>query len=309
MQEMRAEMAAMQAERGQDKAGPLVQSVNVETINSRSEEDEIADQGVDGWRVRGRGGSGSRGRGRGLGVGRGGGRHIEGRQIGEENFDEPGSQNFQPNGDEEQNPHINGREIVQMPDQAEGLHPFTVQVMRVAMPENKVLPTMEKYGGDTDPVKHLRYSVDAMAVYSSNEMVWCRVFSLSLKGEALDWFHSLQARTVDSFATLRQMFTRQYAFSRTPAITYTALIRMRQGKDEPLKMFMKRFNKAARQVHNADQRLIVGALTTTLRPRPFVDYLYAEEPQTMEELQNRLTSCIRVEEGRAQQRGGRRLKE
>lgn len=68
-------------------------------------------------------------------------------------------------------------------------------------------------------------------------------------------------------------------------------------------MFMDRFNRTLRQVRNAYQRLIMSALTTALRLRPFVDYLYAEEPQTMDELQNRLASFIRIEEGRAYQKG------
>lgn len=63
--------------------------------------------------------------------------------------------------------------------------------MRVHMPENKVLPSVEKYGGLPDPAKHLRSFVDSMTVYSSDELVWCRLFSLMLKDEALDWFHSL----------------------------------------------------------------------------------------------------------------------
>lgn len=98
-------------------------------------------------------------------------------------------------------------EPIEHPDQAEGLHPFIAAVMSVPMPKNKVLPVMLRCGGLIDPVKHLRSFVDAMVVYSSDEMVWCRIFSLSLKDEALDWFHSLQPRTVDGFATLRQLFT------------------------------------------------------------------------------------------------------
>lgn len=74
---------------------------------------------------------------------------------------------------------------------------------------------------------------------------------------------------------------------------------MKQGKDESLKAFMERFNRTARQVRNPDQRLIIGALTTAVRPGPFVDYLYDEEPQTMEELQPRLPCFIRIEEGRS----------
>lgn len=66
---------------------------------------------------------------------------------------------------------------------------------------------------------------------------------------------------------------------------------------------MDQFNRTVRQVRNADQRLIVSALTTALRPGPFFDYLHAEEPQNMDEMQNRLASFIRIGKGRAHQRG------
>lgn len=66
---------------------------------------------------------------------------------------------------------------------------------------------------------------------------------------------------------------------------------------------MERFNRIARQVRNVDQRATVSALTTALRPGPFIDYLYAEEPQSMGELQNKLASFIRIEEERAYQMG------
>ncbi|XP_014511505.1 uncharacterized protein LOC106770195 [Vigna radiata var. radiata] len=167
------------------------------------------------------------------------------------------------------------------------------------MPENKVFPWVEKYGGTSDPVKPLRSFVDAMAVYSSDELVWCRVFSLSLRDEALDWFHSLPPRSIDGFVTLRQLFSQQYASNRSRGLTYTALVRMKQGREESLKGFMERFNRTARQVRNVDQRLIVSALTTALTPGPFVDYLYEEEPQSMGELQHKLAGFIRIEEGRS----------
>lgn len=65
---------------------------------------------------------------------------------------------------------------------------------------------------------------------------------------------------------------------------YTTLVRMRQGKEETLRAFMDRFNRTARELRNVDQQLIVSALTTALRSGPFLDYLYAEEPQTVAEL-------------------------
>lgn len=204
-----------------------------------------------------------------------------------------------------QGPVVDDQTLGERPNQVEGLHPFTADIMRVIMPENKMFPSVEKYRGTTDPIKHLQSFVDVIAVYSSEKLVWYRVLSLKLKDEALDWFHSLQPRTIDNFATLRKLFSQQCAANRMQGLTYTALVRMRQGKEDSLKVFMHRFNRTTRQVRNAYQRLVVNALTTTLRLGPFADYLYDNEPQTMAELQNKLASLIRIEEGRAYQRGQR----
>ncbi|XP_014499470.1 uncharacterized protein LOC106760563 [Vigna radiata var. radiata] len=332
MQEMRAEIAAREDVQNR----PATQSVHLETIDiNGAESSQAAVDGVgvgenNGDPINNNGGVNRRGERRAehdrdMNVRRRGEQNLDdnplSRHGGNENDldrerrndrrrgeDDHTGANFDNRNDnlrheyERQNPTVADRDVDRI-DQAEGLHPFTMSVMRTVMPENKVLPTMERYGGSTDPVKHLRSFIDAMAVYSSDEMVWCRVFSLSLKGEALDWFHSLPPRTIDCFATLRRLFSQQYISSKTPGMTYTALMRIKQGREESLKTFMERFNRTTRQVRNIDQRLIISALTSALKPGPFVDYLYAEEPQTMAELQHRLTSFIRIEEGRAHYKG------
>ncbi|XP_014506404.1 uncharacterized protein LOC106766165 [Vigna radiata var. radiata] len=272
IQEIRAEIATLRAAQVNRVGGHSDQSVNVETVYSDTGEQQpsqgerrrenrhptpnagvggINGQGVGRGERRPGSRAGSRGGGRGGGRGNGRGEipRMEERQQ-------------SPRREREQTP----RREQEQTDQAEGLHPFTPRVMGAVIPENKVLPTIERYGGASDPVKHLRSFVDAMAVYSSDELVWCRVFSLSLKEEALDWFHSLQPGTIGNFAELRQLFTQQYAANKTPGMTYTALVRMRQGRDESLKSFMDRFSHTARQIRNADQRLIVSALTIALRP-------------------------------------------
>lgn len=77
--------------------------------------------------------------------------------------------NRNPNNERDQEDYL---VLIERPDQAEGLHPFTANVMRAPMSENKVPPMMEKYGGLMDLVKHLRCFIDAMVVYSSDELVW-----------------------------------------------------------------------------------------------------------------------------------------
>ncbi|XP_014490730.1 uncharacterized protein LOC106753435 [Vigna radiata var. radiata] len=119
---------------------------------------------------------------------------------------------------------------------------------------------MEKYDGSTDPDEHLRSFVGAMTVYSTDNLVWCRVFSLSLKGEALAWFHSLEHKTIDGFGTLRNLFRQQYASIMAQELTYLALLKIRQEAGS------------------------------------FADSLYAESSLTMGELQNRATKFICIEE-------------
>ncbi|WVY91884.1 hypothetical protein V8G54_037398 [Vigna mungo] len=94
---------------------------------------------------------------------------------------------------------------------ARALHPLTTAIMPL---------TVEKYDGSGDPEEHLR------------------VFSLSIKGEALAWFHSLRPRTVDNFETLRNLFEQQFAFSKAQNLTYMELTKIMQRKDEGMRDFM-----------------------------------------------------------------------
>ncbi|XP_017438235.1 uncharacterized protein LOC108344283 [Vigna angularis] len=170
------------------------------------------------------------------------------------------------------------------PGRTRALHPFIARVMEEQIPE-RAFPVLEKYDGTSDLEEHLRSFVDAMTIYSPSENVWCRVFSLSIKGEALAWFHSLRPRTINDFATLRDMFERQFSASKTRNLTYLELTNIKQEKGESLRDFMDRFNKTARQVRGVGKKFTISTLATALRPSPFADNLFAEPPMTLDELQ------------------------
>lgn len=165
------------------------------------------------------------------------------------------------------------------------------------MPEKKMFHVFEKYDGTTDLDEHLRSFVEAMTFYSLNDLVWCRVFSLSLKGEAFAWFHSLPLNTPDCFNTLRNLFGQQYASSRVQSLTYLTLMKIKQRKDETLKDFMDRYNKTVRQVKVVE--FVLSSLITALRIGPFTNSLFSQPPKTIGELQERATEFIRIEEMRA----------
>ncbi|XP_047158822.1 uncharacterized protein LOC124829371 [Vigna umbellata] len=175
------------------------------------------------------------------------------------------------------------------------LLPFTEAIMQAHMPE-KPPPTLERYDGSAYPDNHLRNFIDDMAFYTDNDPVICRAFSLSLKDEALEWYHTLPQNSVDCFATVEALFRKQYAINRRPEMTPAELVNTKQEKDETLKAFMQRYNETARRVKDVNHTFIISNLPSCLRPGYFAEQLYADPPKSMEELQATIATFIRIED-------------
>jgi len=73
------------------------------------------------------------------------------------------------------------------------------------------MPIFDKYDGTTNPNNHMRVFMHQMMFHAVSDPIWCRVFSTSLTGEALEWFFELPAGSNDSFATLKARFITQFA--------------------------------------------------------------------------------------------------
>ncbi|XP_017408192.1 uncharacterized protein LOC108321059 [Vigna angularis] len=181
------------------------------------------------------------------------------------------------------------------------LLPFTITIMQTPMPE-RTPPVLDKYDGSADPDNHLRTFSNSMAFYTDSDPIMCRAFSLSLKEEALEWYHTLPPNSVDCFATVEDLFKRQYASNRKQEVTPVDLINTKQEKGETLKAFMKRYTETTRRVREVDQSFIINNLPSCMRPGYFAEKLYARPPKTMEELQDRAAEFIRMEEMRLSQK-------
>ncbi|XP_047151082.1 uncharacterized protein LOC124823008 [Vigna umbellata] len=134
-----------------------------------------------------------------------------------------------------------------------------------------------------------------MAFYTDNDPVICRAFSLSLKDEVLEWYHTLPTNSVDCFATVETLFRKQYAANRRQEMTPAKLVSTKQEKYETLKAFIQRYNEAARRVKDVNHTFIINNLPSCLRPGYFVEQLYAD-PKSMEELHETIAKFIRIED-------------
>lgn len=135
-----------------------------------------------------------------------------------------------------------------------------------------------------------------MAFYTKIDPAKCRAFSLSLKGEALEWYYTLPPNSIDCFDIVITLFRSQYFVNRKEDVTAVELVNIRQGKGETLRAFMQRYNEVARCVKDVNHTFIISNLPNCLKLGYVAENLYAKPPKRMEELQEKMIKYIRKED-------------
>ncbi|XP_027941132.1 uncharacterized protein LOC114194928 [Vigna unguiculata] len=133
-------------------------------------------------------------------------------------------------------------------------------------------------------------------LYTSDDAIICRVFPISLKGPALNWFTRLPPNSIDCFDTLANHFGIQFATSKPHHLTSLALVNIRQEKGESLREFMERFGKISLNISNLNPEVAMHHHITALKPGPFVDSLCKKPVKNLDELWTRATKFMQMEE-------------
>ncbi|TXG48797.1 hypothetical protein EZV62_024672 [Acer yangbiense] len=137
--------------------------------------------------------------------------------------------------------------------------PFTEDVTSVSVPDNFRMPRKDMCGfaGTGDPEDHLDTYLDWMNMQGASDAVKCRIFPLTLSGDARTWYGNLKRQSISSFHELSKEFRSSFAASRRRCRHMVHLNSIRQTPSETTRDYMKRFNEAARQVQGFNE---VGAV-------------------------------------------------
>jgi len=114
-------------------------------------------------------------------------------------------------------------------------HPFTDFIANTPLPAQWEPFTLDHYTGETDLDKHLKVYITHVALYTSQDAVFCKAFPTTFKGPALEWFITLLPYSIDSFDVLSHMFSTHFAGSRphqTTTIPSWALDRNKANHSE-----------------------------------------------------------------------------
>ena len=80
-----------------------------------------------------------------------------------------------------------------------------------------------------------------MILNASNDRLLCKVFSVSLRGSALAWFHKLPRNSINSFNELWVAFISQYLCSVRQKRNISSLQTILKQEGEPIRDFIRRF--------------------------------------------------------------------
>jgi len=98
-----------------------------------------------------------------------------------------------------------------------------------------------------------------MVVYSHDDFLMCCVFPSSLKGVALDLFHSLPPQSLWSFEEVSNAFFNQYASRQELKKNSNHLLTARMQQRETLKRYISHFQSQMAPVYNCNEDVTVTA--------------------------------------------------
>ncbi|KAL2516898.1 Uncharacterized protein Adt_13145 [Abeliophyllum distichum] len=173
---------------------------------------------------------------------------------------------------------------------------FSLEVMAVPLPRDFKQPKMEKYDGSSDPVHHLRTFVDLMRLQVTPDAIMYKAFPPTLRRKAMDWIANLYPKSIHTFDDFSKNFAAQFASSKRVKKTTISLMQLTQDKDELLKDFIARFNRAMLGIKYLQMSVVVTAMMNRNRSCPFKMSLSKNPLDTMHELLKRGDKYVDAEE-------------
>ncbi|CAL9024343.1 unnamed protein product [Prunus brigantina] len=85
-------------------------------------------------------------------------------------------------------------------------------------PKRFTTPSITPFKGDSDPESHLRHFKSAMILYKAGDALMCKVFAMTMRGAAKDWFHTLPSASIGNFKEFALVFTKEYTSYKTKGL-------------------------------------------------------------------------------------------
>ncbi|KAI9186500.1 hypothetical protein LWI28_017886 [Acer negundo] len=126
------------------------------------------------------------------------------------------------------------------------------EITSAQVPSNFKIPRKDMcgFGGTGDPDDHLDSYLDWMNMHGASNAFKCRVFPLTLFGDAQTWYGSLKRHSISSFNKLLKEFRSEFVASKRRWRHMVHLTFIKHLDIETIRDYMKRFIDTARQIQD-----------------------------------------------------------
>ncbi|XP_068319695.1 uncharacterized protein [Pyrus communis] len=160
--------------------------------------------------------------------------------------------------------------------------PFTDKIEQAEPPRKFSMPHFTSFKGDEDPNKHLKHYQSAMILYRNNDDLMCKIFAITLQGEAHDWFYTLPPQFIRSFDELSLVFTKEYSSYRSIKKKSDHLFNVKKNPKESLRDYVKRFKVKKAKIVGCNDSIAREAFQIgLLADHPLFEKLIMKEDLTL----------------------------
>ena len=162
--------------------------------------------------------------------------------------------------------------------------PLGQHILDYDPPRGFSIPPFAMYDGSSDPNDHMLHYNQAMILSAGDDRLLCKVFSSSLKGSALAWFHKLPKGSINTFDELWTAFVSQYLCSVRKKGNISSLQEILKREDESIRDFTRRFGQAVQQINVYNMDAVLQNFRRSFGPTtPFFQSLSLDPLTTIEE--------------------------
>ncbi|KAK8954142.1 hypothetical protein KSP39_PZI002328 [Platanthera zijinensis] len=201
--------------------------------------------------------------------------------------------------------------------------PFCELVLSAPVPEGFREPETTYYAGKDDPLQHLQWFEDAVSIRPMTDAFKCRLFAITLKDKARDWFHQLPAGSIYCFEDLSRSFQLRFSTSKKRKKNPESIFLIKQKTDESLAQYVDRFQEEILDIQEVPGFALQMAFTVGLREGFFKMSLTRKAPLSFEGLMEKAAKeiameaanpafarkLVRLTEGEQRESGGTRQQE
>ncbi|GJQ97696.1 reverse transcriptase domain-containing protein [Tanacetum coccineum] len=189
-----------------------------------------------------------------------------------------------------------GSEDLSMPYRWPKPMPFTSRITRFRYHRwAKLQPNVWVYKGNKDPEDHLSIFSAATEQEEWPMPVWCKMFCHTLSGLAMNWFDSLDPKSVDGFEELSNKFLEEFSQQKRYDQDPTEIHGIKRKLNEGLQTFMDRFKAECAHIKGVPLVLRISACMHGHGHPELSKKLNDKIPKTVDEMWERVRAFIKGE--------------